>query len=117
MCDSTIDTLRISARLFSNSSIIDLKKFLVKQKKQRFYQTSISLPLSLVWVILFAYQISNHIAIQRTNQVDANALVGMNIGTVVGVILAIFVVVALYQKMQRTNDRILSDINQLESED
>ena len=110
-------TVRIPTRLFSTCSMLDLKKFLVRQKKLRFRQVCVSLPLALVWVALFSYQLTYHLNTELTDNAEHALLIGIILGAVVGVVVAVMVVVSIYRKMQRTSDQILSDIRQLQAED
>lgn len=110
-------TVRIPTRLFSTCSMLDLKKFLVRQKTLRFRQVCVSLPLSLIWVALFAYQLTYHLNMELADNAEHALLIGIILGAGVGVVVAVIVVVSLYRKMQLTNDQLLSDIRLLQAED
>lgn len=104
-------TLRISPRLISTSSIMQLRRTLVKQKKQRFWQTVIGTVLSIIWLILFASA-----ALHADGLAEEDHLInfGGAIGGVFGGIFGGIVVVWIYKKAQKTNDDILSDLDEIE---
>lgn len=106
-------TLRISPRLISTSSIMQLRRTLVKQKKQRFWQTVIGTVLSIIWLILFASA-----ALHADGLAEEDHLInfGGAIGGVFGGIFGGIAVVWIYKKAQKTNDDILSDLDEIEEE-
>lgn len=115
-----IRTVRIPAKLFSSSSILSLKKFLVRQKKERFIQTCISGACCVIWLILFILAMSvssSSVGHSPDSGFREALLTGGLAGAIIGVVAGIVIIVILYRKMQRTNDQILADINQLESEE
>ncbi len=118
--DTLVDfrTVRIPSQLFSNASIIQLRKFLIRQKKERFIQTIISTPLVIIWLIAFGIAISAKINISEPcHDVCDAAKIGGIIGGIVGTIIGTAVVIILYKKMQRTQDSLLSDISDLEADE
>lgn len=106
-------TLRISPRLISTSSIMQLRRTLVKQKKQRFWQTMIGTVLTIIWLILFASA-----ALHADGLAEEDHLInfGGAIGGVFGGIFGGIAVVWIYKKAQKTNDDILSDLDEIEEE-
>lgn len=106
-------TLRISPRLISTSSIMQLRRTLVKQKKQRFWQTMIGTVLAIIWLILFASA-----ALHADGLAEEDHLInfGGAIGGVFGGIFGGIAVVWIYKKAQKTNDDILSDLDEIEEE-
>ena len=53
--DTAVDrrTVRIPPHMFSDASILDLKKLLIRQKKERFVQTCVALPVCIAWIVAF----------------------------------------------------------------
>ena len=111
-----IRTVRIPGSLFSTLSILDLKKFLVRQKKERFIQTCIGGILCICWGGLFscAMLASNDTLFPDNNMWEAAKSGGL-IGGFIGAVVGGMIIVVLYRKMQRTNDRILDDIDRYEN--
>lgn len=111
-------TIRIPSRLFSSSSILDLRKFLIRQKRERFFQTTISGTCCVIWLILFVCAMTaSNSTLFPDNDLWEAALAGGLAGGIIGAIAGVIVIVVLYRKMQRTNDRILADIDILEKEE
>ena len=96
-------TFRISPKIFSTCSMMEVRSMLVRQKKERLIHMWISLPLALIWLVLFAT------AVLRDQQSpEGNAgIIGGIIGGVAGGVIAII----LFQKAQKTNDGIIDSIN------
>lgn len=107
-----LKTVRIPGSLFGSTSIIELKRFLVRQKKERFIQTTIMSVISIIWLIMFILSItkSSFVSSNKINLIETYGLIGGSIG------ISLIVIVILYQKMQRTNDHILADIEELEKD-
>lgn len=114
--DAVLDlrTIRIPNSLFSSTPVIEIKRYLVRQKKERFIQTCIMGVLSIVWLSLFINAVccTNlfFFSDKSTDMVDVVGLIFAGIG------VSLIVIIILYKKMQRTNDRILADIDELEKE-
>lgn len=114
--DTILDwrTLHIPARMFSTTSVVELKKKLIRQKKERFIQMCVSSPLAFIWMGLFAYNIMLANPITQDDSFENAIMTGGKIGFFVGVVTAIIVIVVLYRKMQSTNDQLLKDLRDLE---
>lgn len=98
---------------YERCNLIETAKKLVKMKHQRYVQMFISLPLVIVWIIwsgVEAYFLMPDVSIRdfRTGAF-IGGFVGGAIGTVAGVVFAI----NLYRKMQRTNDEMIQQINEV----
>lgn len=118
--DAVLDvrTVRIPNHLFSSASIVDLKKFLVRQKKERFIQTCFGSLLGVIWFILFIGEVNFSTGSAYHNQALADATNGAGVtGGIIGAIISLIVIIVLYRKMQRTNDQIIADIDGLEYTD
>ncbi|MDE6339098.1 MAG: hypothetical protein K2K97_04845 [Muribaculaceae bacterium] len=96
--------VRIPPQIFSTYSIVELHKFLLRQKKGRFVQTCISLPIALVWIVLFLC------AVAGDDRIFAY------VTSIMGVIAGVVAVYVIYRKMQSTNDALLRDIRDLETD-
>lgn len=108
-------TIRIPARMFSESSILDLKRCLLRQKRERFIQVCVATPAVVVWLVLFAMNILEKTAVADEIRNMGKAGIGGVVGAVIGAVIGIIVIVILYRKMQGTNDDLLRDIRNLEN--
>lgn len=117
--DAILDlrTISIPNHLFSSSSILDLKRLLIRQKKERFIQTCIGGTFSVIWVILFVYNIwlSNNAVMGEEDGLWSAVMTGGLFGGIIGAIVALIVLTIIIRKIQRTNDQILADIEDLET--
>lgn len=95
-------TLRIPPKIFSTYTMMEMRQFLIRQKKERFIHVCIATPLAAVWILLFGNAALN----QGT---DDPAALGGIIGGIIGLIIAIPIVIVLYKKAQKTNDSIIND--------
>lgn len=112
-------TVRIPPRMFSEASLIGLRKFLIRQKRERFIQTVISTPLAVAWVVAFAISLFSNVDMNLTDDSTLHhaSLVGGICGGAIGAVLGVVAVIILYRKIERTNDSIIADIHDLEQEE
>ncbi len=110
--DTAIDwrTVRIPGRMFGTASILELKRRIIRQKKERSVQICVSLPLTVIWMLAFIH------ADRAASASCTFSLSGNLIGTIVGVGASAVLVVFIYRKIQRTNDSLLTDISSFEEE-
>ncbi len=109
-------TVRIPNRLFSSASILSLKKFILRQKRERFIQTCISGTLCVVWIIwLFTSMAISTNAIKEENEIMEAAKTGGLIGGGIGAVIGLTVLIILYRRMQRTSDTLLRDLDDLQN--
>lgn len=110
-------TMRIPSEAICTASIIDLRKLLMRQKRERMIQICISTPLAIIWCIMLCMNIFT----TRESVMPAEYYESFNrggiIGLWVGIAVAIIIIAVIYVKMQRTNDQLLRDIRELESEE
>ncbi|MDE7350149.1 MAG: hypothetical protein K2N25_03710 [Muribaculaceae bacterium] len=110
LADAVIDmrTFRISPKVFSTCTMLEVGRLLKKQKKERFIQMCISLPLAIIWLVLTLSAIANGSDPLATDH--ALNLAGA-IGGLAGGLIGGIIVLVIYRKAQRTNDTIISDID------
>ncbi len=102
-----IRTLRISPKIFSTSTMLEVRRLLIKQKKERFIHVCIGLPLAIVWLILLLNAILH--ASQPMAPDHAINFAGV-IGGLIGGLMGALIVLIIYRKAQRTNDTLISDL-------
>ncbi len=115
--DTILDwrTVRIPAEMFSSASILELKKFLLRQKRERHIQIFVGGPLCVIWVVAFFMGMVKNVDMS-SSEIAQVARTGGLFGGIVGGIVGVVVMIVLYRKMQRTNDTLLNDIRELEEE-
>lgn len=102
--DTVMDlrTFRISPKIFSTCSMMEVRRLLTRQKKERFIQMCISAPLAIIWLVFFS------MAVFREPQ-DSVGYAGM-VGGIVGGVIGGIAVIIIYRKAQKTNDFIIDEI-------
>lgn len=110
-----LKTVRISRRSIETLDLLSLRRKIVKQKRQRYLQTIIVMPLCLIWLGWFSWSMAG--GMFREAIPDPRVFFWFALGFV-GVIFALTVGVCVwvYKKMQTTSNELLSDIDQLEAE-
>lgn len=108
-------SVRIPNEIFGQYSILELKKYLLKQKRFRFIQTAVMLPLSLIWLSAYVYSMFVYGNIEFMNQHPREAHIVGIVTAAIANIVGIITVLIIYYKMQRTNDTLLRDIRDLET--
>ncbi len=108
-------TVRIPTDMFSSASILDLKKFLLRQKRERHIQIFVGAPLCIIWVVAFFMAMVRNVDMSSSDLAQV-ARTGGLFGGIVGGMVGAVVMIVLYRKMQRTNDTLLRDIRELEEE-
>ena len=103
-----IRTFRISPKVFSTCTMLEVRRLLVRQKKERFIHVCIALPLAIAWLILMLCAIANATDPMATDHMlNYSGVVGGIIGGIIGGI----VVMIIYRKAQKTNDFLINDID------
>lgn len=115
--DTAVDwrTVRIPQHMFSSASLLDFRKFLLKQKRIRNIQTCISAPLTVLWLIVFFSAIVAKTDVTVCGNIIEASKAGGIAGGVIGGIAGIIFVIIILRKIQRTNDALLRDIQDLEN--
>ncbi|MDE6632566.1 MAG: hypothetical protein K2K23_06170 [Muribaculaceae bacterium] len=106
LVDAIVDlrTFRINPKIFSTCSMMEVRKILIKQKKERFVHLCVALPLALIWLLFFAMAVFND---GDSRSISYAGLWGGCIGGIIGAII----VIIIYRKAQKTNDTIVDDIS------
>ncbi|MDE6341552.1 MAG: hypothetical protein K2K93_04485, partial [Muribaculaceae bacterium] len=100
--------------LFGTLSMIDLKKFLLKQKRRRVVQMIVMAPLAVAWVVTFLIDmVARNIELVDGPGPDPEEMVkiGGAAGGIIGAVIGVIVMIVLFRRMQRTNDTLISDID------
>lgn len=114
--DSSLDwkTVRISPTLLATSSLIDLRRRLIRQKRERFIQMCVMLPLAVIWIVAFFVAIYSSGARGNLEGVERCVTEGGLVGGLIGGLIGVILVVIIYRRMQKTNDTLLEDLEKFE---
>ena len=97
----------IQGKGWLEKDLLTSRQLLVKMKQRRTQLILAEIPISIVWVLVFFFEI---ISYQPDNPAYAVAMgTGIGIGALAGAVIAYLV----FKKMQRTNDELLREIDQL----
>jgi hypothetical protein len=103
--DTVINHIRGKGWL--EKDLLTSRQLLVKMKQRRTQLILAEIPISIVWVLVFFFEI---ISYQPDNPAYAVAMgTGIGIGALAGAVIAYLV----FKKMQRTNDELLREIDRL----
>lgn len=116
--DTAVDrrTVRIPSHMFSEVSILDLKRLLIRQKKERFIQTCVALPVCIIWLVAFFTAAAANTELSISNDSIHAFRTGGLFGGIAGGIIGAIAVFIFYRNIQRTNDNLMDDIIELEKE-
>ncbi|MGM9845510.1 MAG: hypothetical protein ACI30K_04710 [Muribaculaceae bacterium] len=113
--DYLINLHGLSDADYSKDNLIATVSKLVVMKRRRTIQMVVTVPLVIVWVLWTGLEAYASLATTAEPMLRAfifGALIGCAIGGVAGLIFAFYI----YRKMQRTNDDVISQINEYTTE-
>ena len=108
LIDSLVDlrTFRISPKIFSTCSMLEVRNILKRQKRERFIHLCVALPAAIIWLMLLSHAILNA---TMPNAEDHALNIGGAIGGVIGGVIGAILVIIIFRKAQKTNDVIIED--------
>lgn len=107
-CDYKIN--KTGDKTFLSGNLVEEAEKLVRMKKLRIRNELYAIPAGLIWVIWFFLDVYNHIPADGALH---DGLIGGLIGGCIGLIIGCFVAYYIVMKMQRTNDEVIKQINEL----
>lgn len=116
VCDYYINVNSIKDTDYNKSNLIETIKKLTKMKRHRAILMVVSMPLLVIWLLwsgIEAYNALPFITDDYQKGLIYGSLTGGSIGGFIGIIIAI----AIFLKMQRTNDDIIKQINDIVNDD
>ena len=111
-CDYDINMRAIKDSDYSRDNLIDTIEKLVKMKQRRTKQAAIMLITLIGLIIWFSIEISLHLISINA----ATRMWGVFYGGVVGGVIGIAVSWWIYRKMQKTNDEMIKQIEEISKE-
>ena len=100
---------------FSKDNLTKTARHLLKMKQQRARLEMIELPILLVWIAWLIgglYSVDDQQRPEAVTEAAWGGIIGGCLGAVIGLFTAFF----LYRKMQKTNDEVIHQINELMQE-
>ena len=117
--DTTGDIIinRIPKSQLLGGDLVATSQRLTKMKKQRTQWFIAGIIFMTIWLVWFIIEIVMRLD-DGCNLPDHNIVVGIMVaGIAIGALIGIFVAWLIYRKMQRTNNQLIEQINQVINED
>ena len=106
--DYRINVTALSNDDYLRGNLVTTVKKLLKMKRYRALQMAICIPLIIVWLLWAGIEAYNALP-EATSEFQEAFISGGLIGGICGLIFAF----SIYRKMQRTNDEVIAQINDL----
>lgn len=110
-------TIRISPSDISSLSFKELKIKLKKQKRQRFWQFAIEIPIMLAWQAWFCYEFFKPDGVEGLGDLGSMFTVSNTICILLIILFSVAPIMIIYKYMQRVNDQLINEIHDSENED
>ena len=110
--DYRINVSSISDDDYLRGNFVSTVKKLLKMKRYRALQMAICIPLIIVWLLWAGIEAYNALP-EATSEFQEAFISGGLIGGVIGGICGLIFAFSIYRKMQRTNDEVIAQINDL----
>jgi len=107
---------RMPEGAFMNDNLLDLSEKMLKMKKYRRIQTIIGLvtvAFWLAWLLYDIYAVGAASDDPDMMKYTFGFMIAVGIGAIIGLVIGL----VIFFKMQRTNDRIIDEINELRAEE
>ena len=110
--DYCINVTALSDDDYLSGNLVTTVKKLLKMKRYRALQMAICIPLIIVWLLWAGIEAYNALP-EATSEFQEAFISGGLIGGVIGGICGLIFAFSIYRKMQRTNDEVIAQINDL----
>ena len=110
--DYRINVTALSNDDYLRGNLVTTVKKLLKMKRYRALQMAICIPLIIVWLLWAGIEAYNALP-EATSEFQEAFISGGLIGGVIGGICGLIFAFSIYNKMQRTNDEVIAQINDL----
>ncbi|MGM9855097.1 MAG: hypothetical protein ACI31B_05150 [Muribaculaceae bacterium] len=110
--DYRINVTALSDDDYLRGNLVSTVKKLLKMKRYRALQMAICIPLIIVWLLWAGIEAYNALP-EATSEFQEAFISGGLIGGVIGGICGLIFAFSIYRKMQRTNDEVIAQINDL----
>lgn len=93
-------------------NLVEASRQLTLMKKQRAWAFVLGIVGVIVWIVWFLIELKHAQGIQNTDFLNGFAQGGF-LGGIIGGVLGLIAAIIIFRKMQRTNDEVISQIDQL----
>lgn len=93
-------------------NLVEASRRLTLMKKQRAWSFALGILGVIIWIVWFLYELQCASGMQSSDFLNGFAMGGF-FGGIIGGIIGLVVAIIIFYKMQRTNDEVLAQIDQL----
>lgn len=93
-------------------NLIEASRRLTLMKKQRAWSFALGILGVIIWIVWFLYELQCASGMQSSDFLNGFAMGGF-FGGIIGGVIGLVVAIIIFYKMQRTNDEVLAQIDQL----
>lgn len=110
--DCLINIKKFKNEDYNRANLVETSRKLVKMKRQRAIQMMVNIPILIVWLVWSGIEAYNAFPLME-NDFQKGFIGGAMIGGPIGGIMGIIFAIKIFRKMQRTNDEIINQINDI----
>jgi len=100
-----------------SGDLVATSQRLVKMKKQRTTWFIIGNVFCTIWVVWFIIEIIMHLKLGNNSPNHGTIVTILTLGSAIGAIIGYYIAWLIYRKMQKTNNQVIDQINQMTQED
>ena len=93
-------------------NLVEASRRLTLMKKQRAWSFALGILGVIIWIVWFLYELQCASGMQSSDFLNGFAMGGF-FGGIIGGVIGLIVAIIIFYKMQRTNDEVLAQIDQL----
>ena len=93
-------------------NLVEASRRLTLMKKQRAWAFALGILGVIIWIVWFLYELRCASGLQSSDFLNGFAMGGF-FGGVIGGVIGLIIAIVIFRKMQRTNDEVLAQIDQL----
>ena len=93
-------------------NLVEASRRLTLMKKQRAWSFALGILGVIIWIVWFLYELQCASGMQSSDFLNGFAMGGFFVG-IIGGVIGLVVAIIIFYKMQRTNDEVLAQIDQL----
>lgn len=114
--DYVINVKAITDEDYNRSNLIEMVQKLTAMKQKRARQMYITIPLLILFFLWIGFEAYTALDTDALSSFQAGFIRGGLFGGAIGAVFGILFAIRIFLKMQKTNDEVISQINELQKE-
>lgn len=114
--DYVINVKAITDEDYNRSNLIEMVQKLTAMKQKRARQMYITIPLLILFFLWIGFEAYTALDTDTLSSFQAGFIRGGLFGGAIGAVFGILFAIRIFLKMQKTNDEVISQINELQKE-